>query len=118
MTGKQIRASREAHGWSIARLADKARVGRCHLGEIERGLHVPSESTIARIERALTSKGRSTEHTFNVDALVNGKANGKGDGLAHELQSAVAALQKAIPLVKRAERIAKQLATIEAALSR
>lgn len=54
--GQTVRQARETLGWSQEALADRADLNRCYLGEIERGVAVPSLSTIAKIASALNTQ--------------------------------------------------------------
>lgn len=51
--GLVVRQLREAHGWSQELLAEKADLNRSYLGEIERGLAMPSLATVAKLAAAL-----------------------------------------------------------------
>lgn len=51
--GLRIREARQAKGFSRQILAEKAGTGEVYLGEIERGLKMPSLSTFIRIVDAL-----------------------------------------------------------------
>lgn len=51
--GLRIREARQAKGFSRQILAEKAETGEVYLGEIERGLKMPSLSTFIRIVDAL-----------------------------------------------------------------
>lgn len=51
--GQQIRQARQAKGYTRQVLAEKAGTGEVYLGEIERGLKMPSLNTFLRIVEAL-----------------------------------------------------------------
>ena len=51
--GSVIRHWREARGWSQERLARRAQINRCFMGEIERATAMPSLATAAKLARAL-----------------------------------------------------------------
>ncbi|HSC66978.1 MAG TPA: helix-turn-helix transcriptional regulator [Cellvibrio sp.] len=51
--GRVVRQLREEHRYSQEALADRAALNRTYLGEVERGVAVPSLSTIAKIASAL-----------------------------------------------------------------
>lgn len=51
--GLRIREARRAKGFSRQSLAEKAGTGEVYLGEIERGLKMPSLNTFIRIMEAL-----------------------------------------------------------------
>jgi XRE family transcriptional regulator, regulator of sulfur utilization len=50
--GRVVRQLREEHSFSQEVLADRASLNRTYLGEVERGVAVPSLATIAKIARA------------------------------------------------------------------
>jgi transcriptional regulator with XRE-family HTH domain len=51
--GAAVRQSREKFGWSQEVLADRAGLNRSYLGEIERGIAMPSLASIAKLAAAL-----------------------------------------------------------------
>jgi transcriptional regulator with XRE-family HTH domain len=51
--GAVVRQFREQRRWSQEALADAADLNRSYLGEIERGIAVPSLATIAKLAGAL-----------------------------------------------------------------
>lgn len=51
--GQQIREARQAKGYTRHTLAEKAGTGEVYLGEIERGLKMPSLNTFIRLVEAL-----------------------------------------------------------------
>jgi transcriptional regulator with XRE-family HTH domain len=51
--GHAVRQSREKLGWSQEVLADRAGLNRSYLGEIERGIAMPSLASIAKLAAAL-----------------------------------------------------------------
>jgi transcriptional regulator with XRE-family HTH domain len=51
--GLAVRQSREARGWSQERLAEHADLNRSFIGEIERGVAIPSLITIQKLALAL-----------------------------------------------------------------
>lgn len=51
--GITIRQAREKFDWTQEILADRANLNRSYLGEIERGVVMPSLATIAKLARAL-----------------------------------------------------------------
>lgn len=51
--GITVRQAREQLGWSQEVLADKASLNRSYLGEVERGIVMPSLATIAKLSSAL-----------------------------------------------------------------
>ncbi|MFT3931034.1 MAG: helix-turn-helix transcriptional regulator [Spongiibacteraceae bacterium] len=59
--GITVRQARETLGWSQEVLADKASLNRSYLGEVERGIVMPSLATIAKLATALGT---------NVSALI------------------------------------------------
>ncbi|WP_432720865.1 helix-turn-helix transcriptional regulator [Jeongeupia wiesaeckerbachi] len=54
--GQVIRHARESHAWSQEALAERADLNRSYLGEIERGVVVPSLHTMAKLALALDLK--------------------------------------------------------------
>lgn len=50
--GRVVRQLREEHRYSQEALADRANLNRTYLGEVERGVAVPSLATIAKIANA------------------------------------------------------------------
>jgi len=44
-----VRQLREARGWSQEELAERADLNRSYIGEIERGIAVPSLATVGKI---------------------------------------------------------------------
>lgn len=53
--GVTVRQAREKLGWSQEVLADKASLNRSYLGEVERGIVMPSLATIAKLANALST---------------------------------------------------------------
>lgn len=53
--GITVRQAREQLGWSQEVLADKASLNRSYLGEVERGIVMPSLATIAKLASALST---------------------------------------------------------------
>lgn len=53
--GVTVRQAREKLGWSQEMLADKASLNRSYLGEVERGIVMPSLATIAKLAGALST---------------------------------------------------------------
>ncbi len=53
--GITVRQAREKLGWSQEVLADKASLNRSYLGEVERGIVMPSLATIAKLANALST---------------------------------------------------------------
>jgi len=51
--GRVVKQLREEHRYSQEALADRASLNRTYLGEVERGVAVPSLATIAKIANAL-----------------------------------------------------------------
>jgi len=51
--GRVVKQLREEHRYSQEVLADRASLNRTYLGEVERGVAVPSLATIAKIAKAL-----------------------------------------------------------------
>lgn len=51
--GLVVREARTKQGWSQERLAEVANLNRSYLGEIERGLAIPSLATVDKIAEAL-----------------------------------------------------------------
>lgn len=51
--GRVVKQLREEHRYSQEALADRASLNRTYLGEVERGVAVPSLATIAKIASAL-----------------------------------------------------------------
>jgi transcriptional regulator with XRE-family HTH domain len=54
--GHAVRRAREELGYSQETLAARAELNRCYVGEIERGIVVPSLATIAKIAGALNTQ--------------------------------------------------------------
>jgi len=50
--GRVVKQLREEHRYSQEALADRANLNRTYLGEVERGVAVPSLATIAKIASA------------------------------------------------------------------
>jgi len=48
-----VRQLREARGWSQERLAHRAQLNRSYMGEIERGIAMPSLATASKLAHAL-----------------------------------------------------------------
>lgn len=67
--GLRIRESRQAKGYTRQVLAEKVETGEVYLGEIERGLKMPSLNTFIRIVEAL---GISADYLLR-DELNSGK---------------------------------------------
>lgn len=53
--GIAVRQARENLGWSQEVLADKASLNRSYLGEVERGIVMPSLATISKLAGALST---------------------------------------------------------------
>lgn len=53
--GSTVRQAREKLGWSQEVLADKASLNRSYLGEVERGIVMPSLATISKLAGALST---------------------------------------------------------------
>lgn len=51
--GSTIRHARENLGWTQETLADQANLNRSYLGEVERGVVMPSLATLAKLASAL-----------------------------------------------------------------
>ena len=51
--GITVRQARESFGWTQETLADQANLNRSYLGEVERGVVMPSLATIAKLASAL-----------------------------------------------------------------
>lgn len=51
--GAVVRRLREGRGWSQERLAGRAELNRSYMGEIERGVVMPSLATAAKLAAAL-----------------------------------------------------------------
>jgi transcriptional regulator with XRE-family HTH domain len=51
--GLAVKALRESNGWSQERLAEAADLNRSYVGEIERGIVVPSLLTLQKLADAL-----------------------------------------------------------------
>ena len=51
--GRVVKQLREEHRYSQEVLADRASLNRTYLGEVERGVAVPSLATVAKIATAL-----------------------------------------------------------------
>ena len=49
---RRIRAQREARGWSLSDLAERAKVSKAMLSKIERGEASPTAATLSRIATA------------------------------------------------------------------
>ena len=56
--GKRIRKERKKKGWTIRTLALKTKYTETSIGNIERGMYIPSERFIRAIEVALNVKLR------------------------------------------------------------
>ncbi len=54
--GLTVRKAREQRGWSQEVLADRAGLNRSYLGEIERGIAMPSLASIAKLATALDTR--------------------------------------------------------------
>lgn len=54
-----VRRLREAKGWSQEELAERADLNRSYVGEIERGVAMPSLSTISKLALGLELKPSS-----------------------------------------------------------
>lgn len=67
--GQRIREARQAKGYTRQALAEKAGTGEVYLGEIERGLKMPSLNTFIRIVEALDI---SADYLLR-DKLTSGK---------------------------------------------
>jgi transcriptional regulator with XRE-family HTH domain len=53
--GRAVRRLREERGWSQERLAEAADMNRSYVGELERGIAMPSLQTIYKLAAALTT---------------------------------------------------------------
>lgn len=53
--GLSVRRLRQRHGWSQEELAARADLNRSYVGEIERGVVMPSLGTVCKLARALES---------------------------------------------------------------
>jgi len=51
--GQQIKALREARGWSQEQLADEARLHRTYVSGVERGIRNPTLTVLERFAKAL-----------------------------------------------------------------
>lgn len=51
--GKQLRALREARGWSQEEFADRAGLHRTYVSAVERGVRNPTLSVLERLAKAL-----------------------------------------------------------------
>lgn len=51
--GRTVRRLREDRGWSQEQLASRAELNRSYMGEIERGVVMPSLATAAKLAQAL-----------------------------------------------------------------
>lgn len=67
--GLRVREARQAKGYTRQALAEHAGTGEVYLGEIERGLKMPSLNTFIRIVEAL---GISADYLLR-DELTSGK---------------------------------------------
>lgn len=67
--GQRIREARQRKGYTRQTLAEKAQTGEVYLGEIERGLKMPSLNTFMHIVEAL---GTSADYLLR-DELTSGK---------------------------------------------
>lgn len=54
--GKQLRALREARGWSQEEFADRAGLHRTYVSAVERGVRNPTLSVLERLAKALGIK--------------------------------------------------------------
>lgn len=54
-----VRSLREAKGWSQEELAERADLNRSYVGEIERGIAMPSLGTISKLALGLELKPSS-----------------------------------------------------------
>lgn len=81
--GQRIRAHRKEQNLTLEKLAEKADIGLVYLGEIERGIKMPSLNTFIRIINALN---------ISADALIYDETKCGKDYLASELSLAMADL--------------------------
>jgi transcriptional regulator with XRE-family HTH domain len=51
--GANVKAAREAKGWSQEELADRARMHRTYVSGIERGIRNPTITVLERVGKAL-----------------------------------------------------------------
>jgi transcriptional regulator with XRE-family HTH domain len=51
--GANVKAAREAKGWSQEELADRARMHRTYISGIERGIRNPTITVLERVGKAL-----------------------------------------------------------------
>ena len=73
MLGKRVAALRRARGWSAYRLARQAGLSESYVGQIERGRHDPSLTTLLKLTRGFG--------LCSVDELLSGREFGTGDYL-------------------------------------
>jgi transcriptional regulator with XRE-family HTH domain len=57
MRGEEIRAARTLLGWTKTDLAERARINRRTVANIEAGKHAPSQSVLLSIQRAFAAAG-------------------------------------------------------------
>lgn len=74
--GQQLRQIRQQKGDTLQTLAEKASIGMVYLGEIERGLKMPSLSSFIRIVEALE---------VSADAVLRGELSSGKDYIYDEI---------------------------------
>ena len=74
--GKRIREERKAQKLSLEKLAEKADIGLGYLGEIERGIKMPSLNTFIKLVNALN---------ISADALIYDETKSGKEYLSGEL---------------------------------
>jgi putative transcriptional regulator len=63
--GNELRAAREAAGWTQAQLAEQVGVSRKTINTVENGVFIPSTLLALKLARAL---GRPVEALFSLEA--------------------------------------------------
>jgi transcriptional regulator with XRE-family HTH domain len=95
VVGRNIRAGREARGWSQEWVAEQVGVGSEMLSRYERGVLFPSHLTLLRLARTL---GTTTDALFGVDAASRVAAE---DALLRDFARLDAAQRGAVDLIVR-----------------
>jgi transcriptional regulator with XRE-family HTH domain len=95
VVGRNIRAGREAQGWSQEWVAEQVGVGSEMLSRYERGVLFPSHLTLLRLARKL---GTTTDALFGVDAASRAAAE---QAHLRDLARLSAAQREAVDLILR-----------------
>lgn len=105
--GKRIREERKAQKLTLEKLAEKADIGLVYLGEIERGVKMPSLNTFIKLVNALNISADALiyDETRSGKEYLSGELAEKMQDLTPEQYAAVSQITIiAIEQIKRLER--------------